>query len=248
LQSANDAAVALAIAADGSIEAFAERMNRTAERLGLTDTHFTNPHGLHDDAHYTTAYDLACITAKAMEHPFLRNVFKTKSYRADRETESRIFTNHNKLLNESIHAVGVKTGYTRAAGRCLVGAADIDGMSLISVTLNAPNDWNDHLSLWQYATDSYEVREILSARGFLQNIPIAGGFLPYLSASNREGFSALLPKNAAPAKVYAEYTPILFAPIRQNDVVGSIVIEQDGKVLKRLPLCADLDVPGLNFN
>ena len=149
LQSANDAAVSLAIAADGSVSAFADRMNRMAQALGLSQTHFQNPHGLDADGHYTTAYDLALLSAYAMRTPALADIVMKKSYTCRTTLALRVFSNHNKLLRLSPDAVGVKTGFTKKSGRCLVGAAKRDGALLVSVTLNASNDWQDHLTLWK---------------------------------------------------------------------------------------------------
>ena len=150
LASANDAATALAIACDGSVEAFAERMNRLAEALSLESTHFANPHGLPSNEHYTTARDLARLAAYAMHNPDFSKIVAKKTYSCKTSLQARTFRNHNKLLSLSEDAVGIKTGFTKASGRCLVGAAERDGALLISVTLSAPNDWNDHKTLWNY--------------------------------------------------------------------------------------------------
>lgn len=150
LSSANDAAVTLAIACDGSVSLFAERMNRLARELSLQSTHFENPHGLPADGHYTTAKELALIAAYAMKNPVFAEIVGKKSYTCKTSLCTRTFQNHNKLLSFSKDAIGVKTGFTKASGRCLVGAAERDGALLISVTLSAPNDWNDHISLFHY--------------------------------------------------------------------------------------------------
>lgn len=150
LGSANDAAVTLAIAADGSISAFAERMNRMARELGCTATQFKNPHGLPDEGHYTTARELALLTAYAMRLPAFAEIVARRTYRFRSSLSLHTVTNHNRLLSFSDEAVGVKTGFTKKSGRCLVGAARRDGTLLISVTLNAPNDWRDHMTLWEY--------------------------------------------------------------------------------------------------
>ena len=150
LSSANDAATALALLCDGSVSAFAERMNRLAKELHLESTHFENPHGLPSDGHYTTARELALLSAYAMHNPTFAEIAVKKSYTCHTSLSIRTFHNHNKLLSFSKDAVGIKTGFTRKSGRCLVGAAEKDGVRLISVTLSAPNDWQDHLSLFQY--------------------------------------------------------------------------------------------------
>ncbi len=150
LQSANDAAVALALTADGSVAAFAERMNRLAREIGLKSSHFENPHGLHSETHYTTARDLATLTAYAMHIPAFSEIVSKRIYTCHSSLSRHTFANHNKLLHMSKDAVGVKTGFTKDSGRCLVGAAQRDGALLISVTLRAPDDWRDHLNLWRF--------------------------------------------------------------------------------------------------
>lgn len=144
LQSGNDAATALALAHSGSIEAFAARMNARAQDLGLQDTHFANPHGLDDDGNYSTAADLARLACAAMENETFAKVVSTKQYRFGQ----RVVTNHNKLLWRLEGAEGVKTGFTKAAGRILVSSATRQGRRLICVTINAPDDWNDHCALY----------------------------------------------------------------------------------------------------
>ncbi len=148
LTSGNDAAVALAVAVSGSETAFVELMNKKATRLGLTSTHFTNPSGLPDDNHYTTARELGIITAEALNNAQFLQIVSTKSIRVPYKNNpnGRLLTNHNKLLSIYKYAVGVKTGFTKKAGRCLVSAAKKDGVMLVCVTLNAPDDWNDHIA------------------------------------------------------------------------------------------------------
>jgi D-alanyl-D-alanine carboxypeptidase len=151
LRSANDAAAAIAYEISGSIEAFADKMNEKAESLGLTDTHFTNPHGLDDKEHYTTARELAIITGEALKNDtFLQIVSTKKQIITNSDGESRLLINHNKLLNMYENTIGVKTGFTKKSGRCLVGAAERDGVRLITVTINAPDDWKDHTALFDY--------------------------------------------------------------------------------------------------
>ena len=156
LSSANDAATALALCCSGSIPAFADRMNRIAEQLGLENTHFVNPHGLDHPEHYSTARDLALIAAAAFEDVNFREIVSTRRYLIPApDGGRRILTNHNKLLSRYSDCVGVKTGFTKKSGRCLVSAAERDGVLLISVTLNDPNDWNDHTLLLDYGFSLY---------------------------------------------------------------------------------------------
>ncbi len=151
LRSANDAASCIAIAAAGSIGGFASMMNERARRIGLSDTHFTNPHGLDSDEHYSTALDMATLTVEALKNPTFREIVSTKAYvaRSLSGGEDRTFQNHNRLLGRN-GIFGVKTGYTIACGRCLVTACERGGRTLVAVTLSAPDDWNDHTELYEY--------------------------------------------------------------------------------------------------
>ena len=148
LHSGNDAALALALACDGSEAAFVERMNAAAGELGLTDTAFANPHGLDSPGNYSTARDLARLTAAALRDETFRDVVSTKTAVIGGD---RALTNHNRLLWRCPGCIGVKTGYTRAAGRVLVSAAQRQGRTLICVTIDAPEDWRDHCALYDWA-------------------------------------------------------------------------------------------------
>ena len=151
LRSGNDAATALAIAHSGGVSAFARAMNERARELGLKDTHFANPHGLDDAQNYSTAYDLALLARAAMENELFRQVVRTKYYRFG----ERSLGNHNKLLWRCEGAEGVKTGFTKAAGRILVSGVTRQGRRLICVTIHAPDDWNDHCALYDECFRQY---------------------------------------------------------------------------------------------
>ena len=162
LRSGNDCAVSLAVLTAGSVERFAALMNETARKAGASDTHFTNPHGLHDEMHYTTAYDLALITAYAMENEIFRQIVSTKKYELDRSSDDcgRIILNKNKMLYSYEGADGVKTGYTKKAGRCLVSSSTRANMSVIAVVLNCGPMYSECARLMDYAFDNYEMRNL----------------------------------------------------------------------------------------
>ena len=141
LSSGNDAALAVTECMGGAVP-FVARMNEKAAELGMENTHFANPNGLDDEAHYSTAEDMAKLAAAAMDDPVLRRVASTRTARIG----GRTLTNHNKLLSRVEGCVGLKTGYTRAAGRTLVSCAERDGVRLVAVTLQDGDDWNDHAS------------------------------------------------------------------------------------------------------
>lgn len=169
LESGNDAASALAYACCGSEEEFAKLMNGKAHGLGLIDTNFTNPHGLPDENHYTTAYELALIAAKALENDDFRTIASTASYscKVEGKNASRFFSNHNRLLRTYNGCIGVKTGFTKTAGRCLVSAAERDGKRYVAVTLGDGNDWQDHTSLLDFAFENFGCAEIAPKDGIL---------------------------------------------------------------------------------
>lgn len=153
LRSGNDAAVALAEITSGSVEDFALLMNQTAQKAGAKNSHFTNPHGLHDERHLCSASDLAKITAYALKCPIFADIVKTKTHRAVKEfegvREEVTFYNKNKLLYSYPYAIGVKTGYTKHSGRCLVSAAEKEGRKLICVTLNVYDTYGVSKSIFE---------------------------------------------------------------------------------------------------
>lgn len=156
LRSGNDSATALAIACSGTVEGFVELMNKTAKNMGLKDTHFTNPHGLHDDEHYTTAYELALISAKAMDNDIFKEIVGSKYYRFNMQSgETRVFVNKNKILSLCEGGNGIKTGYTKKAGRCLVSSAQRNNMQLICVVLNHGDMWNDCINSMDKIFNNY---------------------------------------------------------------------------------------------
>jgi serine-type D-Ala-D-Ala carboxypeptidase (penicillin-binding protein 5/6) len=158
VQSANDAAVALAEHTGGSEEAFVEMMNEKAAELGAEHTHFSNPHGLDQQGHYTTARDLAVIAAYAMKNPLFRDIVKSSGYQIPwpGHPYPRVLENHNRLLKMYPYATGIKTGYTLGAGKCLVASASRDGRELISVILNSDDSyWDQTIQLMEYGFNSF---------------------------------------------------------------------------------------------
>nr|WP_233269399.1 D-alanyl-D-alanine carboxypeptidase family protein [Alteribacillus sp. YIM 98480] len=185
LRSGNDAAVAIAEHVGGSLDGFIYMMNEKAEQIGMENTQFTNPHGLDDgDNHYSTAYDMALLMQYAMKNEQFREISQTKRYKAPQEGEAwdRIWTNKNKLLTSLYeHSTGGKTGYTKAAGRTLVSTAQKDDMSLIAVTLDAPSDWNDHISMFEWGFSTFQKEELGKKRETMNVKDMKEGtfFIPY---------------------------------------------------------------------
>ncbi len=160
LRSGNDAAVALALETSGSVEQFASLMNKTAVECGAQGSHFVNPHGLHDDNHYTTALDLALICAKAYEYDEFCNIVSKSGAQIEIDGVKNYIANKNKLLKAYKGANGVKTGYTKRSGRCLVGGAKRKNMQLISVVLNYQDMWNDTVRMLNYGFDNFQMTSL----------------------------------------------------------------------------------------
>ncbi|QKY69236.1 D-alanyl-D-alanine carboxypeptidase family protein [Lentibacillus sp. CBA3610] len=159
LRSGNDAAVAISEHVGGSVEGFVHLMNRKAEWLGMTNTSFENPHGLDSDNHYSTAYDMAILMRYAMDNELFREVTETVSYKSEKRAYA--WRNKNKLLTGMYdYSNGGKTGYTRVAGRTLVSSALKNDMELIAVTLNGPDDWRDHIEMFEWGFEQYDMTTI----------------------------------------------------------------------------------------
>ncbi len=244
LESANDAAAAIAIEIGGSIEGFADLMNQKALSLGLKDTHFTNPHGLDDEAHYTTARELAIIAREAMKNEKFAEIVSTyKKTIPLNETEGvRLLINHNKLLKSYDGAIGIKTGYTKKSGRCLVSAAERDGLMLICVTLSSPDDWNDHKALFDYGFANYESRVLCRKGEYERLLPVIGGDGEYVAVTNREEVRLTLPKSTAHIECTVELRNFEFAPICKDEKLGRLLFSADGIILCEVPLVAKYGV------
>ena len=230
LHSGNDAAQALAIACDGSAERFAARMNRRARELGLRNTHYVNPSGLDAEGHCSTARDLALLTRHAMQNADFRAAVGTKTA----VFGNRTFVNHNRLLWRYDGADGVKTGYTKAAGRILVSHAARDGRELIAVTINDPNDWADHAALLDYGFSQFTPYTALTAGERLGTTAVFGGTEESVGLLCASDFIWPLAQNEkAELRVYApHYT---FAPVLRTQA-GYCEILQDGTPVGRVPL------------
>ena len=174
LRSGNDCAETLAVHCSGSIEKFAELMNQTAARIGATESHFVNPHGLHNDDHYTTAYDLALISCYAMRNGVFKEIVSTQKTRipfTTRGTE-RLLINKNKMLKEFEGATGIKTGFTKKAGRCLVSSCERNGMELVSVVLNCGPMFERSKTILQNGFDEYNMCKIVGSENIIDFIPV----------------------------------------------------------------------------
>ncbi len=238
LQSANDAAAAIAYHVGGDLDGFSALMNKKAEGLQLTDTHFTNPHGLDNEDHYTTATDLAIITAEALNNPIFKKIVSTYKRTFVTEDRVRTYVNHNKLLNMYDGCIGIKTGFTKKSGRCLVGAAERDGLSFITVTLNAPNDWSDHKKMFDFGFESLEKISLAVEFDHVYKIPILDGKSNYVTVTNPDGASIITEKDNHITNENVKLVRYCIAPVNRGDILGEIIYTIDGRETARVPLVA----------
>ena len=231
LRSGNDAAVALAIYCGGTVEGFAELMNDKARVLGMEDSHFVNPNGLDAPEHYSTARDLATLAAYAMENPVFYKTVSAKSVKVG----DRYLTNHNKLLWRVEGADGVKTGYTRAAGRILVSSATRQGRRLIAVTINAPDDWNDHTHLLETGFSGFAVKRIITAGDVIGAVRIAGGQAGQVQLVADTDFDYALCEGET-VQIQLNGPGFVYAPAVQGAEAGFAHVCIGGKAVGKIPL------------
>lgn len=242
LRSANDAAVAIAYAVSGSVESFSELMNEKACALGLTDTHFTNPHGLDSPEHYTTARELAIIAAEALKNDDFKEIVSTKKATiTNTDGEARLVTNHNKLLSMYDGALGVKTGFTKKSGRSLVGASERNGLTFITVTINAPDDWNDHKKLFDFGYSSLSIKHLAKAEDLCYNVPVIGSDKDFITVSNKKSLDAIIRNGEGEPQMSITLPKYTVAPIKKGDVIGKAVFTLNGEKLGELDLIANAD-------
>ena len=232
LRSGNDAAVALAIYCGGTVEGFAELMNDKARQLGMTNSHFVNPNGLDAPDHYSTARDLAILAAYAMNNPIFAKTVSTKTITIG----DRCLQNHNKLLWQFQGADGVKTGYTKAAGRILVSSALRDGRRLIAVTINAPNDWQDHKQLHEEGFSHYRVKQLVYSGQCLGEIEVAGGQGSSVQLIAAHDFSYALRADEKPTACIPG-TGFVYAPIAKGAAAGVAYVCINNRPIGRISLC-----------
>ena len=230
LRSGNDAALALAIHIAGSPDAFAARMNARARALGLRETHFANPHGLDSEQNYSTARDLALLTRAAMQNETFREVVSTKSVTA----ANRCLTNHNKLLWRYDGAIGVKTGYTKKAGRILVSAAERDGRTLIAVTIDDPDDWRDHARLLDYGFSQYTQKTVVEANQTVVQVRVTGGEAASVALVTREALCyPAMPDERAQLRLRV---PVFVRAPVFDEQAGTLELVVDGEPVACVPV------------
>ena len=231
LSSGNDAAVALAIYCGGTVEGFAELMNDKARALGLEGTHFSNPNGLDAPDHYSTARDLAVLSAYAMSDPVFAQTVSTKQIKVG----DRWLTNHNKLLWRVEGADGVKTGFTKAAGRLLVSSAVRDGRRLVAVTIDDGNDWADHASMLNDGFSKYQVKQIVVAGECLGTVEVLSGQRQSVRVMAASDFSYAIAEGEEPHIVLGG-PGFAYAPVVQGKEAGFAYVCIGENVVGKIPL------------
>lgn len=231
LRSGNDAATALAIYCGGTVEGFAQLMNDKARTLELRNTHFENPHGLDSAQHFSTAEDLARLSAYAMNNPIFAKIVSTKTTRVGQ----RQLTNHNKLLWQVEGADGVKTGFTKAAGRILVSSAQRNGRRLVAVTIHAPDDWNDHAVLLNSGFSRYHSRQIVKRADVLGMVEIAGGQEKVAQLIAKDDFFYPL-THAENVEITLPQPRFVYAPVVYGQDAGFAYLSVNGHSIGRVAL------------
>ena len=244
--SGNDAAGAAAVRIAGSLEDFAGLMNRRAQELGMLNTHFVTPSGLDAEGHYSTAYDMALLAREALRNPVFAEMAAAKrlTLHYGNPPYDRSLLNHNRLLSLYPDAIGVKTGYTKTAGRCLVSAARRDGVTLICVTLGCPDDWNVHEALYERYFPMVHMEELVPSEEL--RLPVVGGTAPDVGLGQASRLSlAVVEGLDAPVteKIFAP--KFLYAPILGGDIVGKIVYYREGQPVGESVLTAAETVQAL---
>ena len=236
--SGNDAANAAAYALAGGPVAFAEKMNRRAKELGMTHTHFVTPSGLDDDNHYSTASDMAKLACAAMKNETFATLVSQKKSKVKfiQPACTQTFTNHNKLLSMYRGCIGVKTGFTKKAGRCLVSCAERNGVRLIVVTLNAPDDWKDHQTLLDYGFTRLQ-SVVPDDSSYAVSLPLVSGCTPKVQVKGEQGNPLIIPKGARLQRC-VELPHFLYAPLESGDPVGRISYRLNGREIGHTTLTA----------
>lgn len=231
MSSGNDAANTAAISVAGSLEAFAKLMNLRANEIGMQNTNFVTPSGLDAPEHYSTAFDMALLARAAMRCEAFRQIVSKQSVTTEygNPPYKRRLTNHNKLISMYDGCIGIKTGFTKKSGRCLVSAAEKDGEYLIAVTLNAPNDWSDHKELFDYGfsvLEPFDVKDLCP----VADVFAVGGDNKYISTVCESQIIGLTKAEYESITTHTSIEPFVYAPINDGDVVGKFKCLLNGEV------------------
>lgn len=241
LPSGNDAANTAALLISGSFESFAQRMNRRAAKIGMKNSNFVTPSGLHDEKHYSTAYDMALLTREALKNERFSEICRTKSIKlsSDGFQSDKYLSNTNRLLMKYQYCIGVKTGFTDEAGRCLVSAAEKDGVKLIAVTLDASDDWNDHIKMFE---TGFACTKRVEPDKFTDefSVGLVGGTSDSVKSRLSEAPMFTSVNGSLPDITEKVFIPeFVYAPVMEGDEVGYVEYSAYGDVLCRRAIVAD---------
>ncbi len=240
LRSGNDAAVAVAEHIGGSVEGFADLMNRKAQEIGATNTQFANPHGLDAAGHYTTARDLALIAAHALRNSIFADVVSSKKKTIEgppNENWDRVMINKNKMLWQFDGGDGVKTGFTKKAGRCLVSSATRDGMQLVCVVLNCGPMWNESSALLEYGFKNYSIQKVVDKNNFIKVVEVKDGKEKFVAVKPTEDFSmALGAGEKENVKLAVKSQRTAQAPLNRGDEAGRLEVYLENKLISTIKL------------
>lgn len=244
LRSGNDAAIAIAEHIGGSIPKFAELMNEKAMEIGAYNTNFITPHGLDAENHYTTAEDLAKITAYALKNPFFARVASAKIVSSGINGPfNRTYSNINKFLYRFSDADGVKTGYTGRAGKCLVASIKHRYGRYISVVLNSSDRWNDAAKMIEVANEKYKYIQIYNKGTVNKNIRVYGGKIKFVDGKiNKDLYMPVLKNNSENLDLQTFVPSALFSPINENETIGNIVVFINDKIIAKYPILCSKEV------
>ncbi len=245
LESGNDAAKLTANFLAGSEESFSLAMNKKAYEIGMTNTNFVTASGLDDEKHYTTAYDMALLGAYAIKNPVFREICsaKTKTVRFIEPEINFTFANHNRLLYSCEGVFGIKTGFTKKSGRCLVSACQRGEVTLVAVTLSAGDDWNDHIKLYNYGFENITTEKAIL--NLPMSLSVYGGTKSVLSvaADSDAYYSYFGNKGNITQRIYLPQ--LIYAPVNKGDILGRAEILKDGKRVAAVNLIADNTVSAI---
>jgi D-alanyl-D-alanine carboxypeptidase (penicillin-binding protein 5/6) len=246
LSSGNDAAISLAENLAGSESKFAGWMTEKAKALGATSSQFKNSSGLPETGHYTTVHDMALITRYALHNPIFNAIVRTKKRNMDwpNHEYDRTMINHNKLLWRYEYADGVKTGYTREAGRCLVASATRSGHRLISVVFNSKKMYEDTEALFNYGFNNFQLITLVSPKEKVGEVEVNSGIEKQVPVLPHRSLTLLLPKGAEEdLTVNLELPSQVEAPVERMQQVGEIKVHLGDKIIEKVPVVTAADVP-----
>ena len=238
LHSGNDAALAIAGGCAGDVETFVGWMNQWASEIGMTNTHFSNPNGLDAEDHYSTAYDMTLLAREVLGNDILKDMVATRSI----YIAGRALTNHNKLLWRYEGCGGMKTGYTMAAGRTLVSCATRNGQTLICVTLDAPDDWDDHEALFDYGFQNWYLHPLAHSGKVVRALPVTGSLLPQVEVVTSGDVRYPLGTDER-VKAVISLPERVTAPVKRGSVAGKITFTLSEQVIGETYLLYAADIP-----